>query len=287
MFVQRMLKDQGFAAKVKEQQAIAAQNRNVDPNVLSEAAAQQYLDADAAEQAREKKEVKPMTTEEAAGLERVDNRAEQVKVVAQSLAFVGLGVRAVAAGMLGATNDPDVARDVMKIIRQAHKPEETRVGEAFRDGELIDESTVEAMLGDVSIRWVAVEAASGRGVEQDGMRLGVAAFSVAGTRCDVRFLCVRPNYHGLYVGHRLLERVERLAAAGGAAQLCCCVPSCRTSMRRWVERRGFRPLSTAEFPLDALPFKVTRPDAKLVVYGKDLGAAPPPPPPGAAYDNMD
>jgi hypothetical protein len=58
-------------------------------------------------------------------------------------------------------------------------------------------------------------------------------------------------------------------------------------MRRWVERRGFRPLSTAEFPLDALPFKVTRPDAKLVVYGKDLGAAPPPPPPGAAYDNMD
>lgn len=286
MFVQRILKDPAFAAKVKEQQEIAAQARNVDPNVVSEAEAQRYLDEADAEQAREKKEVKPMTTEEVAGLERVDNRAEQVKVVAQSLAFVGLGVRAVAAGMLGATNDPDVARDVMKIIRQAHKPEETRVGEAFRDGELIDESTVEAMLGDVSIRWVAVEAASGRGVEQDGLRLGVATFSVAGTRCDVRFLCVRPKYHGLYVGHRLLERVERLAAAGGASQLCCCVPSCRTSMRRWVERRGFRPLSTAEFPLDALPFKVTRPDAKLVVYGKDLGAAPPPPP-GAAYDNMD
>ena len=64
---------------------------------------------DEAEQRREKTEIKPMTKAEAEGLERVDNRAEQVRVVAQSLAFVGLGVRAVAAGMLGATNDPDAS----------------------------------------------------------------------------------------------------------------------------------------------------------------------------------
>ena len=56
-------------------------------------------------------------------------------------------------------------------------------------------------------------------------------------------------------------------------------------MRRWVERRGFRPLSVAPFPLEALPFKITRADAKLVVYGKDIGDAQPPPPP--SYDNMD
>ena len=82
-----------------------------------------------------------------------------------------------------------------------------------------------------------------------------------------------------------MERVERLAVAAGARQLCCCVPSCRMSMRRWVERRGFRPLSVAPFPLEALPFKITRADAKLVVYGKDIGDAQPPPPP--SYDNMD
>ena len=276
MFVQRMLKDPAFAAKVKEQQLIAAsKGQNADPNVIDEATAQRYLDEDEAAQRREKTEVKPMTKEEAEGLERVDNRAEQVKVVAQSLAFVGLGVRAVAAGMLGATNDPEVARDVCNIIRQAHKPEATRVGEAFRSGEMIDVETVEAMR--CFIRWVAVEAASGRGVEQDGARLGVAAFSVAGNRCDVRFLCVRPTYHGLYVGHRLLERVERLSVAAGARQLCCCVPSCRTSMRRWVERRGFRPLSVAPSSLGR-PFKITRADAS-VVYGKDIGDAHPPPPP--------
>ena len=286
MFVQRMLKDPAFAAKVKEQQAYAAaKGHNADPNVVDEATAQRYLDEDEAAQKREKTEVKPMSQKEAESLERVDNRAEQVRVVAQSLAFVGLGMRAVAAGVLGATNDPEVARDVCRIIRQAHEPEELRVGEAFRSGEMIDVETVEAMLDDVSIRWVAVEAASGRGVERDGARLGVAAFSVAGNRCDVRFLCVRPTYHGLYVGHRLLERVERLAVAAGARQLCCCVPSCRTSMRRWVERRGFRPLSVAPFPLEALPFKITRADAKLVVYGKDIGDAQPPPPP--SYDNMD
>ena len=135
MFVQRMLKDPAFAAKVKEQQAYAAsKGHNADPNVVDEATAQRYLDEDEAAQKREKTEVKPMSRKEAESLERVDNRAEQVRVVAQSLAFVGLGVRAVAAGMLGATNDPEVARDVCRIIRQAHQPEETRVGEAFREG---------------------------------------------------------------------------------------------------------------------------------------------------------
>ena len=134
MFVQRMRKDPAFAAKVKEQQAYAASKQNADPNVIDEATAQRSLDEDEAAQTRETTEVKPMAQKEAESLERVDNRAEQVRVVAQSLAFVGLGVRAVAAGMLGATNDPDVARDVCRIIRQAHQPEETRVGEAFREG---------------------------------------------------------------------------------------------------------------------------------------------------------
>ena len=115
MFVQRMLKDPAFAAKVKEQQAYAAsKGQNADPNVVDEATAQRYLDEDEAAQKREKTEVKPMSQKEAESLERFDNRAEQVRVVAQSLAFVGLGVRAVAAGVLGATNDPDVAKDVCR-----------------------------------------------------------------------------------------------------------------------------------------------------------------------------
>ena len=43
--------------------------------------------------------------------------------------------------------------------------------------------------------------------------------------------------------------------------------------------------AVAPFPLEALPFKITRADAKLVVYGKDIGAGQAPPPP--SYDNMD
>ena len=70
MFVQRMLKDPAFAAKVKEQQLIAAsKGQNADPNVIDEATAQRYLDEDEAAQRREKTEVKPMTKEEAEGLE--------------------------------------------------------------------------------------------------------------------------------------------------------------------------------------------------------------------------
>ena len=49
MFVQRMLKDPAFAAKVKEQQLIAAsKGQNADPNVVDEATAQRYLDEDEA-----------------------------------------------------------------------------------------------------------------------------------------------------------------------------------------------------------------------------------------------
>ena len=275
MFVQRMLKDPAFAAKVKEQQLIAAsKGQNADPNVIDEATAQRYLDEDEAAQRREKTEVKPMTKEEAEGLERVDNRAEQVKVVAQSLAFVGLGVRAVAAGMLGATNDPEVAP--RRRAQNHHRgrlrlpwPTPPRRPRAWvrgrRGGEMIDVETVEAMLGDVSIRWVAVEAASGRGVEQDGARLGVAAFSVAGNRCDVRRRVGRRTT-GAARGASTLERVERRPDAAGAARA-------RAAACRLAERRcgggssggAASPLSVAVFQLGrcARP-KFTR-AARLVV----------------------
>ena len=60
MFVQRMLKDPAFAAKVKEQQLIAAsKGQNADPNVIDEATAQRYLDEDEAAQRREKKRSTP------------------------------------------------------------------------------------------------------------------------------------------------------------------------------------------------------------------------------------
>ena len=50
---------------------------------------------------------------------------------------------------------------------------------------------------------------------------------------------------------------------------------------------GHRPLSVAPFPKDALPFAITRDDAKVVVYGKDLAAPKPKPKAPEGYDEMD
>ena len=56
----------------------------------------------------------------------------------------------------------------------------------------------------------------------------------------------------------------------------------------WLPHR-FTARSTAPFPADALPFAVTRADARLVVYAKDVGGASavPTAADGEGYDEMD
>ena len=199
-------------------------------------------------------------------------------MVAQSLAFVGLGVRAVAAGMLG-DERPRGGERWCRIIRQAHERRRRASARRF-SGEMIDVETVEAMLGDVSIRWVAVEAASGRAWNRTA-RGWASRHSVTPGNRSRAFLCVRPTYHGLYVGHRRGRR--RLAVAAGARRLCCCVPSCRTSCGGG-SAAGLPALVGRAVPARDVRSKL-RERTEAVVYGKDIGDAHPPPPP--SYDSMD
>ena len=277
MFVNRMMNDPDFAARIHARQAAQAETLGGCPlgakrDVVSPSEADAYLaaDADAAPP--------PISEEEDAAWRAVRGREGEVRVVSQGLAFCGVGAGAARGGGLAADAGP-MARPLATLLRDAYADEEAGP-EAFRDGKVVDEATVAAMLADGDVHWTTIEAANGRDADEDGALLGAACVSFVGARAELRFFAVRPRYRGLCVGQRLLARVERLAAAAGAKQLVACVPSPRASVAAWAERRGFACVAEAPFPAASLPFAITRGDAKLRVFAKPLGAPKPPPPPG-------
>ena len=279
MFVNRMMNDPDFAARIQAQQAEreAASNLGGCPlgtsrHECTPEDAERYLSGDAPEGAPP-----PISKEEDEAWRAVKGREGEVKVVAQSLVFVGLGAGAARAGGLTAAADATVAADLARMLNDAYAGEAAGA-EAFRDGHVVDAETVAAMLADDECRWVTIEAANGRDVESDGAVLGAACFSLVGERAELRFFAVQPKYRGLCVGRRLLARVEQMAAQR-ARQLAVCIPSPRTSMRDWAERRGFEPTgASAPFPTASLPFNITRADARVLVYAKPIKDSPKPPP---------
>lgn len=200
----------------------------------------------------------------------VAGREDELWRVARSLAFVGVGAGSAAAWTETAT--PEKARAIRDLLVAAYADEE--VGpESFRTGPLVDVKTVAAMLGDNDCRWLCCESA------QDDDLLGVACVSVNGETATLRFLAVRPALRGLCVGHRLLDRVERSLSTTAVTTLLLCIPSPRSSMRVWAERRGFRVVeANVPFPVENLAFALTRPDARLQVCAKDLSSSSNTPP---------
>ena len=87
----------------------------------------------------------------------------------------------------------------------------------------------------------------------------------------VRLLACLPAFVGLFVGRRLLSRVEAALEQAGCGSALCCVPQPRASVIAWATRRGFEATATAAFPPDmAATFTVP---AVLVVLEKPLGRA--------------
>ena len=212
----------------------------------------------------------------------VKGREEEVLLVAQSLAFVGVGEGAKAEGGLCVEVTSEIVREIHRLLVAAYAEEEEGE-EAFRKGELVDEATVEAMLKDPTCEWICCEAA--RGVPDDGALLGVACVTRADKEttktesrefdektkdkyATLRFLAVQPRLRGLCVGQRLLDRIERRVLSR-ASVLLLCVPSPRASMRKWVERRRFRLASQVPFPVDQLHFQIIG-TPTLIIYAKHL-----------------
>lgn len=153
------------------------------------------------------------------------------------------------------------AEELSRLLNSAYAPEVSG-SESCRDGQSVELSDIEGLLKNPTYKWLVVEAPSGKNIELDGVILGAACFSVdgssrkngviEGTLGSIRYLGVLPRYHGFCVGRRLLERVEGLIYKAGCIKAMMCVPSTRTSMMDWIERRGYEEAGCTAYPATGL-----------------------------------
>lgn len=171
------------------------------------------------------------------------------------------------------------AEELSRLLNSAYAPEVSG-SESCRDGQSVELSDIEGLLKNPTYKWLVVEAPSGKNIELDGVILGAACFSVdgssrkngviEGTLGSIRYLGVLPRYHGFCVGRRLLERVEGLIYKSGCIKAMVCVPSTRTSMMDWIERRGYEEAGCTAYPATGLNHAIKEgiTDLQLVCFVK-------------------
>jgi len=170
----------------------------------------------------------------------------EIKVIAQALAF-------------RVPDESDLAA-MTALLNAAYMPE-IEGKEAFRgqsDTYAVTSELVEELFADKSYSWQIVEAPNGRGVEADGVILGVCCYStdgvsrrnglVEGTLGAFRLFGVLPRFHGVCVGLRLLRRVEKAMELAGCCRTMVCLPSTRERLSKWLERRGYRFAGSKPYP---------------------------------------
>lgn len=173
--------------------------------------------------------------------------AREIKIIAQALAYR----KAEAADL----------HEIMTLLTNAYKYE--IIGsEAFRVGPSLNVELFIELFEDPSYQWLVCEAPSGRGVEKDGVILGVSIFSVDGvSRCNgmvegklgsIRLFGVLPRFHGVCIGLRLLQKTEQTMYKTGCVRSMTCTSSTRKRVATWLARRGYRLAGTSPYPAEAM-----------------------------------
>lgn len=70
-------------------------------------------------------------------------------------------------------------KEVTSLLTKAYREEVVGI-ESFRSGNVIDFEDLEKLFNDDSYHWLVVEAPSGKGIELDGVILGVCCYSTDG-----------------------------------------------------------------------------------------------------------
>lgn len=196
----------------------------------------------------------------------VEDFPDEIKVIAQALAF-----------RWGNREDFPT---IWKLLQISYHPE-VEGPEAFRNAMAMELEVIKDVFVDSSYQWLIVEAPNGQEIEEDGIILGVCCFSTDGTSKKngivegklgtIRFLGVLPRYLGLCVGLRLLERVEREMVKQSCCRVMMCVPSPRTSMERWIERKGYHKVNRVSFPSSLSSYLLkSHVDTQLLIFVKSL-----------------
>ena len=94
---------------------------------------------------------------------------------------------------------------------------------------------------------------------------------VEGKLGSVRFFCVDMTFQRLYVGKRLLYRLEKTLKAAGCVRVMFSVPSPRERVAKWLSYQGYDHINSIPYPTAYLHHKlVDGIDVKLDMYAKPL-----------------
>jgi hypothetical protein len=80
---------------------------------------------------------------------------------------------------------------------------------------------------------------------------------------SVRFFCVHPSYQRLYVGKRMLARLERQLSSDGCVRAMFSIPSPRDSVGIWLEDQGYRQVASVAYPAKFLGHELLNPDTPI------------------------
>jgi len=173
--------------------------------------------------------------------------AREIKIIAQALAY--------------RKAEPADLQEIMALLNNAYKAEVEGL-EAFREGPSLNVELFIELFEDATYQWLVCEAPSGRGVEKDGVILGVCIFSVDGvSRCNgmvegklgsIRLFGVLPRFHGVCIGLRLLQKTEQVMFKAGCVRSMACTSSTRKRVATWLARRGYRLAGTSPYPAEAM-----------------------------------
>ena len=130
--------------------------------------------------------------------------------------------------------------------------------------------------GGGGLSWLIMEVPEGRGTSADGSIIAVCAFTtdgisrrngeIEGNLGSIRLFSVLPKYQGLYIGVRLLDKLEMtMRASNRCVRMMFSIPSTRKSMLKWAERQQFVYAGMVPYPKD-LGHTLKTNDVKLHVY---------------------
>ena len=138
----------------------------------------------------------------------------------------------------------DVA-SIFEILNTSYAAE--TVGcESFRmDEPAISSEDIALSISEESLSWLIVEVPEGRGTSADGSIIAMCAFTtdgmsrrngeIEGNLGSIRFFSVIPQYQGLHIGVRLLDKLEMEMRKSNTRciRMMFSIPSTRKSMMKW------------------------------------------------------
>lgn len=171
----------------------------------------------------------------------------------------------------------DDVTSIFEILNTSYAAE--TVGcESFRmDEPAIPSEDIALSISEESLSWLIVEVPEGRGTSADGSIIAMCAFTtdgmsrrngeIEGNLGSIRFFSVIPQYQGLHIGVRLLDKLEMEMRKSNprCIRMMFSIPSTRKSMLKWIERQRFIFAGVIPYP-SGLEHTLKATDVKLHVY---------------------